>query len=67
MIKANQSSKSLTNHQSKKAISTTLIAFFLSLIKTETPYTANQSTPPITPLSTTTILLFLSLLLFYEE
>nr|DAN64552.1 MAG TPA: hypothetical protein [Caudoviricetes sp.]DAN70640.1 MAG TPA: hypothetical protein [Caudoviricetes sp.]DAQ18909.1 MAG TPA: hypothetical protein [Caudoviricetes sp.]DAR32347.1 MAG TPA: hypothetical protein [Caudoviricetes sp.] len=28
MIKAYQSSKSLTNHQSKKAISTTLIAFF---------------------------------------
>nr|DAE10818.1 MAG TPA: hypothetical protein [Siphoviridae sp. ctRNB7] len=31
MIKAKQSSKTLTNYQSKKAISTTLIAFFLSL------------------------------------
>nr|DAX40610.1 MAG TPA: hypothetical protein [Caudoviricetes sp.] len=34
MIKVYQSSKSLTIHQSKKAISTTLIAFFFHFLKT---------------------------------
>nr|DAK57916.1 MAG TPA: hypothetical protein [Caudoviricetes sp.] len=67
IIKAKRSSKTLTNYQSKKAISTTLIAFFLSLTKTEIPYIANQSTRLIAQPLSTTILLFLSLLLFYEE